>query len=943
MDRIVNFSFQEDFIQSLADLTEKEYLVKNRDLSRLAFVFGGKRPELFLKKALAAKLKKGFVSPSFFSIDEFIDFILYSAGREFKKVTELEAAYLLFCLTREKACQQLKERDSFASFLPWAREILAFIEQLDLENIGLEPLKSVELNAAIGFDIPENINMLLADIISLRRSFHQELNKRKAYTRGMRYLLASSLAGKLEIAAYDDILFCNLFYLQGSEKKIIGDLYRNERASLVFQGGSERFSVLKDLEREFNCEIRTIEPEPTERNLRLYSCFDGQSQAGTVKSILSGLKSPEQTVIVLPCPEKIITLLSEITAELKDFNVSMGYPFKRTPVFSLFAAVFKAQKSRKNGQYYAPDYLKLLTHPLVKNFRILPEPSSTRMLAHKVEEFLIGMEKSDLGGSLFVSLKEIESLDELYVKTSELSEKVDNPSGKTELKEALCFLHELLFYSWEIVSSFNSLSKNLSVFIEFLLKKSFLENYPLNLKVIQRIIEIGKELESSRFSRETFPQEDIFKIFLNALESELLSFSGSPLKGLQILGLFETRSLNFKNVIILDVNESVLPNLKIYEPLIPREIMLKLGLNRLEKEEEIQRYQFDRLISHAENIFLIFEQGRDKEKSRFIEDLVWSKQKKQSNLNIIPIPRSCFNVEVLVRKKEARKNSEITGYLEKFVYSATNINTYLKCPLRFYYQYVLCLEEKMDLLEEPEGRQIGNFIHALLEETFKKFLGKKLEINPDFKKYFFELFEKRFDEVFLRTMKSDSFLLKEIIRFRMERFLEEEDKREVLEVLMLERKFNEKFALSSGIDYNFTMKVDRVDRLKDDSLLILDYKTGGAEVKPKSLEKIKDNGFSRDALKKTVGSFQMPLYLYFIRKRMPVWNTINAAIYNLKTAQIDYFLKSNDFSRVDEIEEVFMSAFNFLVAEIINPQVSFEADNQDARYCRNCPFFYLCR
>ncbi len=943
MDRIVNFSFQEDFIQSLANLTAKEYLAKNRDLSRLAFVFGGKRPELFLKKALAARIKKGFVAPAFFSMDEFVDFILSSAGEEFKKANELEAAYLLFGLTRAKAFRQLQEKDSFASFLPWAREILAFIEQLDLENTGLEPLKSVELNAAIGFDIPESINLLLADIINLRRSFHQELKIRKTYTRGMRYLLASNLAEKLEIAEYDDILFCNLFYLQASEKKIIGGLYRKKRASLVFQGGAEKFSVLQDLEKDFNCEIRTINPEPAGRNLRLYSCFDGQSQAGTVKSILSGIKSPEQTVIVLPRPEKIIPLLSEISAELQDFNVSMGYPFNRTPVFSLFNALFKAQKSRKNGQYYASDYLKLLTHPLVKNFRIFPEISTTRMLVHKVEEFLVGMEKSDLGGSLFVSLKQIEALDELYLKTAELAERIDNPASKDDLKAALGLLHELLFYSWEPVTSFEGLSKNLSVFIKFLLEKSLLENYPLNVKVIQRIIAIGKELETSRFAREGFPQEDIFKIFLNALEAELLSFSGSPLKGLQILGLFETRSLNFKNVIIMDVNESILPNLKIYEPLIPREIMLQLGLNRLEKEEEIQRYQFDRLISHAENVFLIFEQGKDKEKSRFIEDLVLSQQKQQSNLEIIPIPRACFKVEVLTGKKETRKTSEISAYLEKLVYSASNINTYLKCPLRFYYQYVLNIEEKMDLLEEPEGRQIGNFMHSLLEEAFKNLLGKKFEISAKFKEYFTDLFEKRFDETFLRIMKSDSFLLKEIIRFRIGRFLEEEGKREISEVLMLERKFKEKFALASGKEYNFVMKVDRIDRLKDDSWLILDYKTGGAEAKPKAIEKIKENGFSRDALKKSVGSFQMPLYLYFVRKNMPGQNPVNAAIYNLKTAEIDYFLKQNDFSRIAEIEELFMSAFKSLVEEIINPQINFEADNQDARYCQNCPYFNLCR
>ncbi len=941
MGRVINLGFRDNFIQALADSVENEYIAKGRDLSRLAFVFGGKRPELFLKRELATRIKKGFISPSFFSMDEFIDYIL-SSDQEFAKINDLEAAYLLYSLSREKAPQILKGKDTFSSFLSWAREILAFIEQLDLEDIKLESLKTVELNAAIGFDVPESINALLAKVISLRQNFHHELKERKTYTRGMRYLLASSLADKLKFAEYDDIIFCNLFYLQGSEKRIIGSLYKRNLASLVFQGGSEKFPVLKDLEQEFGCEISSVEPEPVGYKLCLYSCFDTQSQAGTVRQILMGIKDPGETVIVLPCPEKIIPLLSEITSEIEDFNVSMGYPLKRTPLFSLFNAIFKAQKSQKKGFYYTPDYLGLLTHPLVKNFKILPDFAATRMLVHKLEEILIGMEKSELGGAIFASLGQIESLKELYEKTAELLDRTENPASNAQLEVALRRLHELLFYSWESVSTFNDFAKNLSAFTGFLLKYSFLGNYPLNLKMAQRIIEIAQELECLKFSQEAFPKEEIFKIFLDALENELVSFSGSPLKGLQILGLFETRSLNFKNVIIMDVNESVLPNLKIYEPLIPREVMLNLGLNRLEKEEEIQRYQFDRLISHAENVFLLFEEGRDKEKSRFIEDLVWKKQKEEGKLEIIPIPRASFKVEVLPKKAEVKKDSRMVEYLEKFDYSVTNINTYLKCPLRFYYRYVLNLEEKMGLLEEPEGRQIGNFIHGLLEEAFKKFILKKPDISRAFEKYFFCLFEERFNESFQKTMKSDSFLLKEIIRFRMERFLEEEKNRQVAEILMLEAKFKEKIVLS-GREYNFVLKVDRIDKLRDNSLLILDYKTGGSELKPKPIEKIEKNGFDRITLKNTVGSFQMPLYLYFVRRRQKGQALINAALYNLRSSQIDYFLKADDFSRVEKIEQVFLAAFNSVVSEIVNPRFSFISDYQDSRYCQNCPFFYLCR
>ncbi len=941
MDRVISFGFGDNFIQKLADLVETEYILPGRDLSRLAFVFGGKRPELFLKKELALRIKKSFISPSFFSMDEFINFVL-SKDVGYSRVNDLEAAYILFSLARAKAPQIVSGKDTFVSFLPWAREILAFFEQLDLENIGWEQLKTVELNAAIGFDVPESINAILTKVISLRHDFHQELEERKTFTRGLRYLKAANLADKLELSGYDDILFCNLFYLQGCEKKIISNLYQKKLASLVFQGTAQKFSVFKDLENEFGCKIGLVESKPSGNNLHFYSCFDTQSQVGTIRELIKNIKEPEKTVIVLPSPEKIITLLSEITAQVEDFNVSMGYPLKRTPLFSLFKAIFKAQKSRKKNQYYSLDYLGLLMHPLVKNLKVFPDPAVTRVLVHKMEEFLIGMEKSGLGGSIFTTLESVESLQDLYEKTSELLERTGNPVSVAELKAALQLLHELLFYSWESVENFSDFAKKLKNFVDFLLKKSSLENYPLNLKIIQKIMEIQEEFERSNFAKEVFSVEEIFKIFLEVLEIELVSFSGSPLKGMQILGLFETRSLNFKNVIIMDVNESVLPNLKIFEPLIPREVMLKLGLNRLEKEEEIQRYQFDRLISYAENVYLLFEQSKDKEKSRFIEALLWEKQKEENKLDVIPPIRTSFRVETSSKKYEIKKDSLIIEYLEKFDYSVTNINTYLKCPLRFYYRYVLNLEEKIDLLGEPQARQIGNFIHELLEVAFQKFILKKPIINRDFEKYFFGLLEEKFNESFQKTMRSDSFLLKEIIRFRMERFLKEEKKRQVAEVIELEKKFREKIVLGSK-EYNFILKVDRIDRLNDNSLLILDYKTGGSETKPRSVEKILENGFERKALKNTVGSFQMPLYLYFIRRKQENQITINAALYNLRLTQIDYFLKAGDFNRIKKIEEVFLSAFNSIVSEIISPGVNFTADSEDIRYCQNCPFFYLCR
>ena len=143
--------------------------------------------------------------------------------------------------------------------------------------------------------------------------------------------------------------------------------------------------------------------------------------------------------------------------------------------------------------------------------------------------------------------------------------------------------------------------------------------------------EIGDELKDCAFAEEIFEPRDLFKILDERLSSQMVAFSGSPLRGLQVLGLFETRALNFKNVIVVDVNEGLLPSLNIYEPLIPREVMIKLNLDRLELEEEIQRYGFMRLISAAQNVHLIYQQNSDRTRSRFLEELIWEQEERQGD------------------------------------------------------------------------------------------------------------------------------------------------------------------------------------------------------------------------------------------------------------------------------------------------------------------------
>ena len=208
--------------------------------------------------------------------------------------------------------------------------------------------------------------------------------------------------------------------------------------------------------------------------------FDLHSQVGLARDILKEIKDKDKTVIVLPNPESLIPLLSEISAYAGDFNVSIGYPLKRSPVYSLFECISKAQETKKaEGYYYVKDYLRLLAHPLVKNLRLAAnEPPVVRVLTHKIEEILAGRDKTAVSGSLFFQLSEIEELKDVYELALSTLKGMDISASYAELKNILQELHQLFFYFWEAPRNFTDFTLSLDKVINVLLNKGFLGSYP---------------------------------------------------------------------------------------------------------------------------------------------------------------------------------------------------------------------------------------------------------------------------------------------------------------------------------------------------------------------------------------------------------------------------------------------------------------------------------
>jgi len=932
MSKIITVPFTEDFLPHVVDYVYRYYVEHGRDLSRLCLVFGGRRPELFIKKDLARRIGQAFLPPRFFTIDEWMAYVAF--GQQVPVPgSDLDHCYTIYQLAG-KLCPWVRQgRETFALFLPWAQEILHFIEQLDLEDVPSESLNHIKENAAIGYSVPEDINKLLMHLGVLRQAYHQQLEERQLAPRGYQYLQAARRVNACDVDAFDEILFCNFFYLHRTENTVIKNIYDRARVVLFMQGDQRRWPALNRIADTFGTPIlEGKEVVPTRFDLKIYEAFDSHAQAGLVNQILQGIKTRESTVIVLPDGDFLLTLLTAVGGELGEFNISMGYPLKRSALYTLLTLVIEAQNRRKGSLYYVKDYLSLLQHPLVKNLDLKSQPGLARVLIAKIEAVLEGQVLTDLSGRLFLDLQDVIQDEKFLGLVIQSLQAIERYVPLSELKEKIQLIHKIFFSDFESIRCSQDLACVLERFVDFIEEQGTMDKYIFNAQIALRMQDICDELISCSFARETFEPRDLFRVLKERLSRQMVAFSGSPLRGLQILGLFETRALNFKNVIVVDVNEGLLPSLNMYEPLIPREVMIKCNLDRLEWEEEIQRYGFMRLISAAQNVHLIYQQNNDRTRSRFLEELIWEQEQRLGGIGSVAIVQGAFEVCVKTKQRRIPKTAAMVAYLKDFKFSASSINTYLQNPYLFYCQYVLGLRPKDDLLETPESRHIGIFIHDLLQEAFRGFVGKKPLLDEDFRKYFQKITETRFAAVFGRANRSDTFLMETVLKTRLERFYNFEASRcaqEVKRVLFVEKKFEDVMTLG-GQQVHWTYRVDRVDEMTDGTICILDYKTGSVDPMPQDISGMENLSLSREYIRDHVKSFQMPLYTHYVRRQFPGVD-INSAFYHLRTMSMDLFFNPAQMKECDRLLAGYLQALDFIMAEIFNLEIPFADDPVDIK------------
>ena len=912
--------------------------LEESDFSRTAMVFPGKRPSHFVRKALGDRLKRSFIPPRIFSIDEFIATLYRKLHPEhLKQLEAIDAVALLFQIHGAE-----KERlggTNFATldvFLPVGFKLFAELEELRMANCSDRVLRESLSKIAYG---------RLHSLPKYYEAFYKLVSASGFTTRSMQYAAVADDCTKLDLSEFSLVFFTGFLALTNSERQILAELRRRENIVFVYQRGTGLNDHFKELQIDAGIEEdqRPLRPE--------ISFYEAQDTHGQVFALTTLIQEKlrrnepidERTVIVLPTPDALIPLYHHVLPLLPSdqYNIALGYPLTRTPVYGFIENLMELVASTQDGRFPVSGYLKFVLHPYTKNIRFGQRSDVTRILVHGLED-IVSRDKS----RMFATMEELESLDELFTNSSSAIPETGDSITPDELRQHLRTIHDRTIRKFSSFGSIGDFARKAIDVLLYIFGESTANLHPFFRTYAETILEVFHGLELSLLSDHVFDRtQSYFSLLRRYVDTSEVPFSGTPLKGMQILGLLETRNLRFDDVFVLDMNDDTIPGAVGQAMLLPQGLREQLGLETYRDREMLTEYYFGLLLNGAKRVHLFFTEHGKSEKSRFAEKLLWARQRqdglKAADESIRTI-RYRVNLSNSV-PQPVQKSSDVARFLKNFSFSASGLDVYLECPIKFYYSKVLGLEEKEDAGADVENQDIGKFVHAVLKRYFEGTVGNPLTKEQMDVSRMMQIVNDLFKEHFGGEHAGTLYLIKKQILKQLKAFLHDYQ----MPVLDSSPITIEGLEHPIRVTYNgFALegRIDRIERRATD-VFILDYKTGKddplAKVNFKNL-----NVEQRETWGKAVASLQLPFYLllYTLKTGVDIKNVRPAYLFlgrNVLGKDIETEFAKEPSVRVEyfrQAEEV----ISRILDEIIDPSIPFEPTLDPQQQCPSCSFSVLC-
>lgn len=940
------------------------------NLAHTAVVFPNKRAGLFFNEYLAQESESPIWSPAYVSISElFRSLSPWEVGDPVKLVCEL---YKIFR-------RETQSTETLDDFYFWGEMLISDFDDADKNRVdtdklfsNLQDLRNImddytfiddEQEEAIrqffqNFSI-ERRTALKERFISLwnvlgniYKGFRESLASQNIAYEGMmyRHVIEHLDVDKLP---YEKYIFVGFNVLNKVEHTLFTQLkdagkavfywdydefyMKENRQAVTHEAGEFIRRNLRDFPSPLSGELFKNLSKPKEVHYIASSTENAQARY-LPQWIRNNLTTPEKETAVVLCNEALLQpVLHSLPAEVKHVNITMGFPLSQTPVYSFLIALLELHThgfNFKSGRYTFQSVVTLLKHPytrqltgqaellekeLTRNNRFYPLPGELGK-----DEFLTRL-FTPLSGNLNLCIRLSETLQQVA------SIYQANTSGTEDTDAFNQLYRESLFKAYTTINRFRTL-----------------------------IEEDELTVQSETFRR----------LLVKVLSTTNIPFHGEPAIGMQVMGVLETRNLDFRHLVLLSVNEGQLPKSGGDSSFIPYNLRKAFGMTTIEHKIAVYAYYFYRLLQRAERITLIYNTSSDGlnrgEWSRFMLQFLieWPHPITRQFLEAGQSPQGTSSITVEKTPDVMRQMQSLFDVRAnpKAKFSPSALNYYLDCPLKFYYRYVAGLSAPDEVSAEIDSATFGSIFHYAAEHIYKdltthgKVINKealetllrnevKLQdyVDTAFKKLFFNVPQNEKPEyngvqlinsaVIARYLKQ---LLQNDLRYAPFTFIASE--MEVDEPIDIQTPKGVIKSRIGGI-------IDRMDS-KDGTLRIVDYKTGGDADTPPHVESL----FIPDK-KRSNYVFQTFLYAAIMCRKQPTMKIAPALLYIHRAATETYSPviqmgesrkpkeAVEDFSKY---EKEYRERLQRLLEEIFNPEKSF-TQTEIIEKCTYCDFKALCK
>ncbi|MDD3357203.1 MAG: PD-(D/E)XK nuclease family protein [Dysgonamonadaceae bacterium] len=953
-------------------VAKRFYTLYGDSLHKHTFVFPNRRAGLFFQKYLAEIADKPLFSPQVITINEFIEQL-----SDYQLADKIELLVMLY----DHFIALSKSEESFDDFVYWGEMLLSDFDDVDKYMVdakqlftNVTDLKSIDDHATyltatqiaairqfwtnfMPYDSSDSKKKFMETwqvLFPLYTQFREELQNKDLAYQGMIYRDVAERAKNKETLNLPDgeIVFVGLHALSTSEIKLLQYLKTNGNADFYWDyespfvdDPSNKASVWVERNRTLFPSKQRIESPNFDHkiNLEIMGIPSGVGQAKHATSILNRLiddkkiPNPSQainTAVILPDEGLLLPVLYSVPESIGKINVTMGYSLTHSAISGLIKQLSDAQRkvrmSDDKRHYYFRYVISILNNSLVK---IAAKEEGEKLKANILANNQVMVPEDELQAHPLLQF---------------IFRPIDSWQDISEYLKLI------------LTSLYGYLTKEKQEEEETEAEEQTYDVEPMDLErefVVQYFKTITRLEETLKDATVTMSFDTYFKLLDRLAQSLSVSFSGEPLAGLQIMGVLETRVLDFENIIILSMNEGVFPLKKPTNSFIPYTLRKGFDMPTFEYQDSIFAYHFYRMISRAKNVYLLYdtrsEGSQSGEVSRYFYQIKYL-YPDQFNLNerLFTSQVKAPQTEAIVVEKTDAVWKKLSDFLEggERALSASAFNNYIDCPLRFYLMHVEELSEEEEVEESVEYAIFGSILHEIMQIIYDRYKGSTVTastlneirkndafLTEKLEQAFAKLYTKQPDKP--KPLKGNNYLVGETLRNYIKQVLAIDARLAPFNYIDSEFRFKKPHKVNEGLAVNFKGSIDRIDAING-TTRIIDYKSGTGDLNFNQLEDLFDS--SKDKRPKPI--LQVFIYAFFYHMMQPD-KVLSPGIYFMRKSFQDFSstvtCNKQEITDISVYFEEFESLFNEKITELFNKEIPF-MQTENVKNCQYCPFREMC-